>query len=102
MEFHFDLEETRDLIRQVVGEVLVAIDWPVGRLALTELEAAQACGVARHVLRDFRLRGKIQARRLGKRVIYLRPDLLAALGAINCDAQNSGLVNNKSSRKRSQ
>jgi hypothetical protein len=59
MEFHFDSEETRDLIRQVVVEVLAVIDWPVDRLALTEAEAAKACGVGRHVLRDLRLVGKI-------------------------------------------
>ncbi|MBA3483360.1 MAG: helix-turn-helix domain-containing protein [Pirellulales bacterium] len=69
----------RDLITEVLSEVLLVLNWPAGRLALTEAEAATACGVCRHVLRDLRLSGHIQARKLGRRVLYTRADLLAAL-----------------------
>jgi hypothetical protein len=37
MEIHFDSGQMRDLIRQVVAEVLSAVDWPTGRLALDVL-----------------------------------------------------------------
>ena len=87
MELHFNSEEMQDLIRQVVAEVLSAIDWPAGRLALDEAEAARACGVGRHVLRDLRYAGKIQARKLGKKVIYTRTDLLRALGVATVESQ---------------
>jgi len=72
-------EDIQNLVREIVSQTLSSIDWPVGRVALTELEAAQAVGVARHVLRDLRLRGQIRARRLGKRIVYTRNDLLNAL-----------------------
>jgi len=63
-----------------------SVDWPNGRLALDEAEAARACGVGRHVLRDLRLAGKIKARKLGKKVIYTRTDLLIALGIVVADS----------------
>jgi hypothetical protein len=83
MQLQFDPEELRKLIREVVGEVLATINWPTGRLALTEFEAAQACGVGRHVLRDLRLSGRIKGRKLGKKVLYTRDDLLGALDVVN-------------------
>ena len=73
---------SRELLREIIAEVIAAmphLDWPEGRLALTEAEAAAACGVSRHVLRDLRLAGHIRARKLGRRVLYTRGDLLAAL-----------------------
>jgi len=65
----------RGLVQEVVGQVMSSLDWPAGRLALTEEEAAAACGVGRHVLRDLRLQGRLVHRKLGKRVVYLREDL---------------------------
>jgi hypothetical protein len=79
MRIALDEDELRPLIREVVAEVLQTVDWPEGRIALTEAEAAEACGVRRHVLRDLRLAGKITGRRLGKRIVYTRQDLLNAL-----------------------
>jgi hypothetical protein len=79
MNFTLDKAEMRELVREVVSATLATLDWPVGRVALTESEAAQACGVGRHVLRDLRIAGRIQARRLGRRIVYTREDLLRAL-----------------------
>jgi hypothetical protein len=87
MRLQFDQDELRDLVREVVAEVVTAIDWPAGRLALDEAEAAQACGVARHVLRDLRLRGKTKGRKLGRKIVYTRDDLLAVLTGLDADAQ---------------
>ena len=80
----FDKEELRRLVRNILAEISNPIDWPVGRVALDEAEAAKACGVGRRVLRDLRLSGKIKARMLGRRIVYTRGDLLAALGAATC------------------
>jgi hypothetical protein len=74
-----DPAELREGLETVVHEILGLLDWPVGRLALTEPEAAQAIGVPRHVLRDARLAGELRGRRVGKRVIYTRQDLLEYL-----------------------
>src|SRR5437868_9644112 len=79
MRIALDEGELRPLIREVVIEFLQTIGWPESRIALTEAEAAEACGVARHVLRDLRLAGKITGRRLGKKIVYTGQDLLNAL-----------------------
>ncbi len=88
MQIRFDTDEIRETIRQVVAEVLATIDWPAGRLSLTESEAAAACGVGRHVLRDLRLAGTLRARKLGKKVVYTRTDLLAALEIVQSDGNS--------------
>lgn len=79
MELRLDRSEIRLLVREVVVEVLDAIDWPAGRITLTEAEAANACGVGRHVFRDLRLAGKIQARKLGRKYVYTRSDVMRDL-----------------------
>jgi predicted transcriptional regulator len=72
-----DKECLRELVREVIAEAVGS--WPAGRIALTESEAAAACGVARHVLRDLRLAGRITARRLGRRIVYSPADIRAAI-----------------------
>lgn len=80
MHLELNAGEIESLVRNVVTEVLATIDWPQGRLALTEEEAAASLGVNRHVLRDLRLAGKLTARRLGRKIVYTRNDLLAVIG----------------------
>jgi hypothetical protein len=80
MRLELDPQDLKIVVREVLAEVLTAADWPTGRVALDEAEAAAACGVARHVLRDLRLAGRIEARKLGRKVLYMRHDLLRALG----------------------
>ena len=79
MRLLLDTDDLREMVSAVVTETLSALDWPDGRMALTEQEAAAACGVARHVLRDMRLAGKINGRKLGRKILYTRSDLLEAL-----------------------
>lgn len=74
-----DPAELRDVLETVVREILELLDWPMGRIALTESEAAQSLGVPRHVLRDARLAGELCGRRVGKRVVYTREDLVEFL-----------------------
>ncbi len=94
MKVQFDQDDLRPLIREVMAEVLATCDWPQGRIALTEAEAASACGVNRHVLRDLRLAGKIMGRRLGKKVVYTRSDLLAALQALTGESHHQSTGTN--------
>ena len=82
MQIKFEREEFRCIVRELLKEVLVAMGWPAGRIALDEAKAAEACGVERHVLRDLRLAGKIPARRLGRKIVYLPSDLIAALDSL--------------------
>ncbi|HEX3658217.1 MAG TPA: helix-turn-helix domain-containing protein [Pirellulales bacterium] len=49
------------------------------RLAYTEPEAAALVGVKPHVLRDARLRGELSGKRVGKRTVYSRDELLRYL-----------------------
>ena len=100
MHLQLDPDEFKDLIRQVVGEVLTAIDWPAGRLALTEEEAALACGVGRHVLRDLRLAGKIRGRKLGKKTVYPHPTCSPHLETINGDGLGGSRSIASSTRKK--
>lgn len=83
MRFELDQAELSQLIRTVVRESLCELGWPAGRLALREHEAAAALGVARHVLRDMRLRGRIKGTRIGRTVVYSRDQVLAALSDAN-------------------
>jgi len=71
-----DPTEFRQVLEDVVQEVLCLLDWPQGRLTLTEAEAAQCLGVPRHALRDARLAGQLHGHRVGKRVVYSRQDLM--------------------------
>lgn len=75
-----DIENLRPLIAAVVAEVLDRAALPVSgrdaeRLAWPEAEAAALLGVARHVLRDLRLRGEIRSTKVGGRVAYTRKHL---------------------------
>ena len=83
MNLHVDATDLRPLIQTVVAEVLAQSVTDKaklnGRLGYTEPEAAALLGVARHTLRDCRLRGEISARMVGRRYIYSRDSLLKFL-----------------------
>jgi hypothetical protein len=71
------------LIERVVTAVLTRLEGErqsiADKLAYSEPEAAMLLGVARHVLRDARLRGEIAGCRVGKSIRYERQELLAFL-----------------------
>ena len=83
MKIEFDTADLAPLIRQIVAEARAEQEADHarlnGRIALWEPEAAAAIGVQPHALRDLRLRGKVKASRLGRRVVYARDDLLQLL-----------------------
>ena len=93
VQLTFDRTLLRELIEEVLRETLSVLDWPAGRIALDEAEAAQACGVRRHVLRDLRLSGAIKAQKIGRKFVYTRKDLLSALqshlGTTDGEIQNA-------------
>ena len=59
MRLEFDQDELRELVRQILTEVLTEVDFPVARVTLDEAEAAEDCGVGRHVLQAPLPPGKI-------------------------------------------
>jgi Helix-turn-helix domain len=66
----------RECVRQAVEEI-AASDAKFGeRLAYPEAEAAALLGVAKHTLRDMRLRGEISGKLAGKKMTYDRRELL--------------------------
>jgi len=75
-----DIDGLKPLIVEVVRAVLAEATLPVSgkdaeRLAWPEAEAAALLGVARHVLRDLRLRGEIRSTKVGGRISYTKKHL---------------------------
>lgn len=76
MELRFDPAELKSIVAEVIAEMADRFG-DDDRLAYTEVEAAQRIGVAKHVLRDERLKGRIQPGRSGRNWLYSRRILLA-------------------------
>ncbi|RIK75387.1 MAG: hypothetical protein DCC68_21295 [Planctomycetota bacterium] len=80
MKLDIDPTELAPVIRQVVAETLAATAaLPADRIGHTEAEAAALLGMAKHMLRDARLRGEIKGRRVGKSIYYGRGELIRFL-----------------------
>ena len=83
MHIQFSEDDLELLVARVVDEVLVRAstkqDVAGERLGFTEAEAAEKLGVERHVLRDARRRGELEASKIGKRIIYTPEQLRAYL-----------------------
>ena len=80
----FTSDDLRPLVATIVAETLEQLaeadrKLPDGRLGFPESEASQRLGVAQHVLRDARLRGEIKGKRVGKRIMYSRDELMRFL-----------------------
>lgn len=94
IQLTIDRHLLRELVEDVLRETIGVLDWPSGRIALDEGEAAEACGVRRHVLRDMRLTGQIKAQKLGRKFVYTREDLLAAIRS-NRSNSDSEIIESK-------
>ncbi len=83
MKIEFDPETLKPLLDAAVERALERVglfDAKLGdRLGFIEPEAASLLGVEQHVLRDCRLRGEIHARKVGKRYVYGRDELIRFL-----------------------
>jgi hypothetical protein len=80
LSLSLDVDALRPLIREIVVETVAQLETARAtlpdRLAYSEPEAARLLGLAPHVLRDERLRGRIAASVVvGRRIRYLRSDL---------------------------
>lgn len=75
MQIQLDREELKSIVNEVIAEI-------VGRfgdddqLAYPEEQAAAKLGVAKHVLRDERLKGRINPGKSGRNWLYSRQMLL--------------------------
>lgn len=86
-EIRFETAELRDLVKEIVSEVLEGIEqrrfWPK-QLTFSEAEAADLLGISRRRLQDHRLvlenEGEMVSRRFGRQVRYSREDLLRLAG----------------------
>ena len=84
MKIDIELDDLQPLVQSIVDATLERIDRAQAklspdRLAYSEQDAAAIIGVARHSLRDARLRGELNASRCGKRVVYQRSELVKYL-----------------------
>lgn len=79
MQINLNAEELRPLIETIVLEVTARIDKADNRLAFDEVEAAAMLGVTKTTLRDERLRGRVNASLVGRKIRYTRQDLLEYL-----------------------
>ena len=82
-----DVRDLQPIIAAAVRATLAEVETEQfklnGRLAYPEPEAAALLGVERHVLRDCRLRGEIEARKVGAKIVYSRESLLRFLNGGN-------------------
>lgn len=78
-KLELDSHDLRPIVEVVVSETLAALETTSnrlnGRLGFREAEAAKLLGVKSHVLRDVRLRGEIDASRVGKSIVYSPNDI---------------------------
>ncbi len=81
MRLEIDSDQWRPLIKAIVAECLAQLPVADDRVAYTEAESADLLGVAKTTLRDERLRGRIEASKVGRRVFYTRSQLLAYLAS---------------------
>jgi hypothetical protein len=81
-----DVTDLQPVIAAVVRATLAEIEADEGkldgqRLGYPEAEAAGLLGLRPHVLRDCRLRGEINGRLVGKKIVYSRTELLRFIGS---------------------
>ena len=84
MNFQIDPADLQPLVEVCVQAAIERFEadragLPADCLALPEDRAGPAVGVARHVLRDARLRGEVVGSKIGKKIVYERAELLRFL-----------------------
>lgn len=76
-------EFLRPIVSDIVRETLQAIQQDEARLGdqlgFPQADAAALLGVEPNVLRDCRLRGELKGRKVGKRIVYSRSELIRFL-----------------------
>tara|TARA_R110002073_G_scaffold299268_2_gene466206 strand:+ start:7163 stop:7444 length:282 start_codon:yes stop_codon:yes gene_type:complete len=90
MSLAIPAESLRPLIESVLACTGTLPGWPVGRVSLLEAEAAECIGVPRHVLRDARLRLKLEHLLMGRAVLYSPSQLQAAFEVLAVNSKTAG------------
>ena len=92
MNITLDAKDLEPLVKQVVEATLEAVEsdraWVGDRLAYSKPKAARLLGVAAHCLREERLKGRVSASVVGRRVMDTRADLLAFLARRRWEAKS--------------
>jgi hypothetical protein len=86
MQFLVSPDEFSPLIEAIVQKCLSRLEKFDERVAYDEQTAARLLSVPRTSLRDERLRGRVKASRVGRRIRYTRQDLLDYLAKRRWDA----------------
>lgn len=81
------VETLRPLIAAVLQSAGLLPGWPLGRVALQEVEAAECIGVKPHVLRDARRRLRLPHGLIGRTVTYTAHQLQSALDQLSINTQ---------------
>lgn len=86
-------ETLRPLVQSILEYTGFVPGWPLGRVALNEVEAAECIGVQPHVLRDARLRLKLVHTRIGRTITYTAAQLQDAVDQMTSDPGNTHNAN---------
>lgn len=90
MENLIPLAIPADALRPLIAAVLESTGnlpgWPLGRVALQEVEAAECIGVKPHVLRDARIRLRLPHSLIGRTVTYSAVQLRDALNRMSINS----------------
>lgn len=76
MHLNLEPDELKPIVEAVVAHVHDLFQTKNGRLAFDEAEAAELLGVPSTTLRDERLRGRVKASLVGRKIRYTRQQLL--------------------------
>ena len=76
MEIKLDPTDLKPVIETVITELLTRFEDTDGRIAFTEEEAAGLLGVPATTLRDERLRERVEASLVGRKIRYTKRQLL--------------------------
>ena len=81
MEIKLDPAELKPIVEAVVCELLEKFQQDPDRIAYSEAEGANLLGVTTTTLRDERLRGRIEASLVGRKIRYTKQNLLDYLAS---------------------
>ena len=84
--FAIPIESLRPVITAVLESTGILAGWPLGRVALQEVEAAECIGVKPHVLRDARIRLRLPHALIGRTVTYSADQLRTVLNRMSVNS----------------
>jgi len=87
MEIKLEANDLKPLIEAVLCEVLERFETDSDRLAFNESEAAAMLGVPQTTLRDERLRGRVKASLVGRKIRYTKRNLFDYMASRQWEAK---------------